>query len=111
AARWSVPATELATSKGRITHAASGRSCGYGEVASAAARLTPPAPDSLRLKQPAEFTIIGRPIAGIDGPRVLRGEPLFGIDTRLPGMLYAVYEVAPAHGGRLVKADIEAAKA
>jgi len=110
AQQWSVPVAELTTSKGRIAHAASGRSCGYGEVASAAAQLTPPAPESVPLKQPGQFTIIGRAIAGIDGPRVLRGEPLFGIDTRLPGMLYAVYEVAPAHGGRLVKADIEAAK-
>lgn len=110
AQRWSVPPAELATSKGRILHAASGRSCGYGEVASAAAQLTPPAPEAVPLKTPEQFTIIGRAIAGIDGPAVLRGEPLFGIDTRLPGMLYAVYEVAPAHGGRLVKADIEAAK-
>jgi len=110
AQRWSVPVEELGTSKGRILHAASGRSCGYGEVASAAAQLTPPAPESVPLKTPEQFTIIGRAIAGIDGPAVLRGEALFGIDTRLPGMLYAVYEVAPAHGGRLVKADIEAAK-
>ncbi len=110
AQRWSVPVGELTTSSGRITHAASGRTCGYGEVASAAAQLTPPAPESVPLKMPEQFTIIGRAIAGIDGPAVLRGEPLFGIDTRLPGMHYAVYEVAPAHGGRLVKADIEAAK-
>ncbi|MGD9598845.1 MAG: molybdopterin cofactor-binding domain-containing protein [Steroidobacteraceae bacterium] len=111
AGQWSVPVAELTTSLGRILHAPSGRSCGYGEVAGAAAQLAPPAPESLRLKSPEEFTIIGRPIVGIDSARVLRGEPLFGIDTRLPGMLFAVYEVAPAHGGRLVKADIEAAKA
>jgi len=110
AQQWSVPVAGLTTSSGRITHAASGRSCGYGEVASAAAQLAPPAAESVPLKQPGEFKIIGRAIAGIDGPRVLRGEPLFGIDTRLPGILYAVYEVAPAHGGRLVKANIEAAK-
>ncbi|GMU69273.1 MAG: aldehyde dehydrogenase [Steroidobacteraceae bacterium] len=111
AQQWSVPVAQLTTSRGRITHAASGRSCGYGDVASAAAQLAPPAPESVPLKEPGEFTIIGRAIAGIDGPRVLHGEPLFGIDTRLPGMLYAVYEVAPAHGGRLVKADVEAARA
>ncbi|MCP5472976.1 MAG: molybdopterin cofactor-binding domain-containing protein [Steroidobacteraceae bacterium] len=110
AIQWAVPAAELTTSKGRIMHAASGRSCGYGEVASAAAKLTPPALESVSLKKPEEFTIIGRRIAGIDSPRILRGEPVFGIDTRLPGMLYAVYEVAPAHGGRLVKADTEAVK-
>ncbi|MBV6417925.1 MAG: Isoquinoline 1-oxidoreductase subunit beta [Steroidobacteraceae bacterium] len=111
AQHWSVPVAELSTAKSRIMHATSGRSCGYGDVANAAAQLAPPAPGSVPLKKPEEFTIIGRPVAGFDGPRVLRGEPLFGIDTRLPGMLYAAYEVAPAHGGRLVQADIAAAKA
>src|SRR5262249_12739981 len=52
----------------------------------------------------------GRPLVGIDSGRIVRGKPIFGIDTRLPGMLHAVYEVAPAHGGRLISADIEAAK-
>jgi len=111
AARWSVPVGELSTSRGRILHGASGRSIGYGEVATDAAKLTPPDPATLTLKKPEAFTIIGKPISGIDGARVLRGEPLFGIDTRLPGMLYAVYVVAPAHGGRLGKLNLEAAKA
>ena len=110
ALRWQVDAGELTTSRGRIHHAATGRSLGYGEVASAAATLVPPDPGSVRLKEPAQFTIIGRPMVGVDSARIVRGEAVFGADTRLPGMLYAVYEVAPAHGGRLVKADIEAAK-
>ncbi len=110
AARWVVPASELTTSKGRILHVASSRSLGYGEVAADAAQLTPPDPATVTLKTPAQFTIIGRPVVGTDSARVLEGEPLFGIDTRLPGLLYAVYEMAPAHGGRLVRADIEAAK-
>src|SRR3989440_5399412 len=50
------------------------------------------------------------PLVGIDSARIVKGQAIFGVDTRLPGMLYAVYEVAPAHGGRLVKADIEAAR-
>jgi len=110
AQRWQVDATELTTSRGRILHAASGRSLGYGEVASAAARLQPPDPATVPLKKPEQFTIIGRPHMGVDSPRIVRGDPIFGIDTRLPGMLYAVYEVAPAHGGRLIQANIEAAK-
>jgi isoquinoline 1-oxidoreductase subunit beta len=105
-----VDASELATAKGRIFHRASGRSLGYGEVASAAASLTPPDPGTVLLKDPARFTIIGTPQVGVDSHRIVKGEPIFGIDTRLPGMLHAVYEVAPAHGGRLIKADIEAAK-
>jgi len=109
ALKWGVDAGELATSKGRIHHAASGRSAGYGEVASAAAALTPPELSTLTLKRPDQFTVIGRPVVGVDSHRIVRGEGIFGVDTRLPGMLYAVYEVAPAHGGRLVKAEIAAA--
>lgn len=110
AARWHVDATELSTARGRIFHKASGRSLGYGEVASAAARLAPPALESVALKDPAQFAIIGQPRVGVDSARIVRGQPIFGVDTRLPGMLYAVYEVAPAHGGRLLKANIEAAQ-
>ena len=110
ATKWHVDAGELTTAKGRIHHAASGRSVGYGEVASAAAALTPPDLKTVPLKEPAQFTIIGQPMVGVDSARIVKGEPIFGVDTRLPGMLYAIYEVAPAHGGRLVKADIQAAQ-
>jgi isoquinoline 1-oxidoreductase subunit beta len=111
ALQWGVSANELTTAKGQILHAASGRSIGYGEVASKAATLSPPDPRTVPLKKPEQFNIIGRPVVGIDSARIVRGKPIFGIDTRLPGMLYAVYEVAPARGSRLIRADIEAAKA
>jgi isoquinoline 1-oxidoreductase beta subunit len=110
AIQWNVSANELTTAKGRVLHAATGRSIGYGEVASRAATLTPPDLNTLPLKKPEQFTIIGRPVMGVDSPRIVKGKPIFGIDTRLPGLLFAAYEVAPAHGGRLVSADIEAAK-
>jgi len=110
AKRWNVDAGELTTARGRIFHAATARSVSYGEVASAAAAMVPPELGTLRLKDPAQFTIIGQPLVGIDSARIVRGEAIFGVDTRLPGMLFAIYEVAPAHGGRLVRADTEAAK-
>ena len=110
ALKWRVDAAQLTTAKGRIYHAASGRSIGYGAVASAAAALAPPDLNALPLKRPEQFTIIGRPVVGVDSRRIVHGQPIFGVDTRLPGILYAVYEVAPAFGGRLVKADIEAAR-
>jgi isoquinoline 1-oxidoreductase subunit beta len=110
ALRWRLDAVELTTARGRIFHRATGRSLGYGEVASAAAGLSPPDLDTVALKNPTQFTIIGRPTVGVDSARIVKGEPIFGVDTRLPGMLYAVYEVAPAYGGRLVKADVEAAR-
>jgi isoquinoline 1-oxidoreductase subunit beta len=110
ALRWQVSAGELTTARGRILHAASGRSLGYGEVASAAAALRPPDLGSVPLKDPAQFTIIGRPMVGVDSARIVKGQAIFGVDTRVPGMLYAIYEVAAAHGGRLVKANIDAAR-
>jgi len=105
ATQWSVGPQELTTSRGRIHHAASGRTVGYGEVASKAAVLPVPEVGSLHLKDPRQFTIIGQPVAGIDSPKIVKGKPIFGIDTRLPGMLCAVYEVAPAAGGRLLSVD------
>jgi isoquinoline 1-oxidoreductase beta subunit len=110
AMKWHVPAAELTTSKGQIRHQGSSRAIGYGEVASLAATLTPPDLKTIRLKEPGQFTIIGNPVVGVDSARIVRGEPAFGGDTRLPGMLYAVYEVAPANGGRLVKAGLDAAR-
>ena len=110
ALKWHVDPGEVTTARGRIYHRATGRSVSYGEVASAAATLAPPAPETVPLKDPAQFSIIGRPLVGVDSARIVKGQPIFGVDTRLPGMLYAVYEVAPAHGGRLVHAETEAAR-
>ncbi|MDR6293717.1 isoquinoline 1-oxidoreductase beta subunit [Inquilinus ginsengisoli] len=111
AQRWGVPADSVTTRSGRLLHAASGRSLGYGEIASAAAALPAPDPKTLTLKDPAAFRIIGQPTGGCDSPRVVRGEPIFGIDTRLPNMLYAVLERSPVFGGTLKSANAEAALA
>lgn len=111
AAEWGVPAAELTTAKGVITHAASGRSTTYGAVATAAARLTPRPAGEIKLKDPARFGIIGKPLGQIATPRIVRGEPMFGLDTRLPGMLYAVYARSPVIGARLKRAELDAVKA
>src|SRR5690606_25386198 len=95
----------------RVIDSSSGRSLTYGELATDAARQTVPDPGKVALKDPKDFTIIGRPIPGVDSGRIVRGEPIFGVDTQLPGMKYAAYERAPVYGARLVSADIEAAKA
>jgi isoquinoline 1-oxidoreductase beta subunit len=109
AQRWKVAPSEVTTAKGRLSHKPSKRALGYGDVAGAAARLPPPDPNALSLKTPDQFTIIGKPTVGIDSARILRGEPIFGIDTRLPGMLYAAIEMPPAHGAKLLHADVAAA--
>ena len=110
ARRWGVPADSVTTRSGRLLHDASGRSLGYGEVAAEAAALPMPDPGTVRLKDPAQFRIIGRPTGGCDSPKVVRGEPIFGIDTRLPGMLYAVLERCPVFGGTLKSADLDAVR-
>ncbi len=111
AARWKVPAAEVTTAKGRLIHASTRRSLGYGAVASAAAMLPPPDLATVPLKTPEQFAIIGKRLMGVDSPRIVRGEPIYGIDTRLPGMLYAAFEAAPAHGAVLRGADLADAKA
>ncbi|HWK41724.1 MAG TPA: molybdopterin cofactor-binding domain-containing protein [Croceibacterium sp.] len=110
AQRWGVPADTLRTEKGKVIEASSGRSLTYGELAADAAKLPPPDAATVALKDPKTFSIIGRPIIGVDSARIVRGEPIFGVDINLPGMKFAAYERAPTFGARLVSADVEAAR-
>ena len=107
---WGVPASQCETSMGTVHHKASGRSLDYGTLASKAAKL--PAPDlkALALKDPKDFHIIGQPVPGVDSPRIVKGEPIFGIDMSVPGMLYAVYEKSPAFGSKVVSANVDEVK-
>ena len=108
AANWSVPETELTTENGRVLHAASRRSAGYGELAAKAATM--PAPDlaTLKLKDASAYKIVGKPIPGVDNKAIVSGKPLFGIDASLPGMLHAVYQRCPVFGGKAVSANLDA---
>ena len=111
AVTWKVPAAECATSNGVVTHALSGRKLTYGQLAAKAASL--PAPDlkTVTLKAPKDFKIIGKSKRGVDSPRIVRGEPLFGVDVVVPGMLYAVYAKCPTFGGKVKAVDLAPAKA
>ena len=108
---WEVPAAECDASQGMVRHRSSGRTLAYGALAAKAAAL--PAPDlrSVALKDPKDYRIIGKFTGGVDSALVLEGKPLFGIDTALPGMLYATYEKAPVFGSRVISANIDAVKA
>ncbi len=110
AQRWGVEAASLRTEKGKVLDS-TGRSLTYGELAADAATMAVPDPAQVKLKDPKDFHIIGRSISGIDSPRIVRGEPIFGVDTQLPGLKYAAYERAPTFGARLVSADLDAVKA
>lgn len=108
ATTWKVPASECTAAMSAVTHGPTGRKLSYGKLASKAAHI--PAPDvaKVALKDPQDFKIVGQSARGCDSPKVIKGEPLFGIDTRLPGMLYAVFVKCPVHGGTLKSAKLDA---
>jgi len=99
---WKVPVTELSVKDGIVTHGASGRSTSYGKLAAAAARLTPPDPKSIVLKDPKAWKIAGQPMKRLDTADKLNGAKVYAIDVKLPGMLCAAVKSCPVHGGKLV---------
>jgi isoquinoline 1-oxidoreductase beta subunit len=110
AARWNVPVGEVVAQNHEVLHRASGRRVGYGAVAKDAAKLPVPSRETLRLKDPARFRYIGKGnVKLVDGPDIASGKAQYGIDTRLPGMLYAVVARPPVYGGKVAK--YEAAEA
>lgn len=111
ASQWGVAASELETESGRVHHRSSGRSVGYGELTDLAATMTAPDPESVPLKDPSEFRIIGTPVPDVDNDAIVTGTPLFGIDHALPGMLYAVFEKCPVFGGKVRSANLDAVMA
>jgi isoquinoline 1-oxidoreductase beta subunit len=97
AAQWNVPAAECQAAKSVVTHKQSGRNLRYGEVAEAAAKLPPPAEP--KLKDPKDWTLLGTPQKRFDTADKVTGKPIFGIDVRVPNMLYAAIVQCPVFGG------------
>ncbi|MDZ7780650.1 MAG: molybdopterin cofactor-binding domain-containing protein [Gemmatimonadota bacterium] len=104
---WGVAMAELSTDAGVVRHARSGRSASYGELADAASGMTAPDPESVALKTPDQFRIIGTPVHNVDLDAIVTGEPLFGIDVEMPDMLHAVFEKCPVFGGRVRSANLD----
>ncbi len=107
AKRWKVAADECITAAGKVMHKPSGRTATYGELASAAAGVPVPDLASLKLKDPKDYTIIGHSKPGYDSARVVKGEPMFGIDMVVPGMLYAAFQKCPVFGGKAAGANLD----
>lgn len=110
AARWNVSAAEVKAQNHFVVHAASGRKAGFGELVLDAAKLPAPAKSSLRLKSAAEFRYIGKELPTIDRDDLCQGKGIFGMDAKMPGMVYASIERPPVFGGKLKSFDDSAAK-
>ncbi len=103
AQEWKVPASDCAVSKGVITHKASNRSTTYGKIASAASKMTPPT--DIKLKDPKDWTIAGKGLKRVDTTDKVQGKTIYGIDIKLPGMLYAAIKACPVLGGKVKSFD------
>ncbi len=104
---WEVPAEEISTEAGVLKHEKSGKSAGYGEMASAATQVA--VPEEVVLKEVKNFKIIGTPRQNVDGSKIVTGQPLYGLDYQREGMLIAMIVQPPAFGMKLK--SVESAKA
>ena len=104
---WNVPEADCSTASGRVTHKASGRSAGYGDLAAKVAGLPMPDLKTLKMKDPADYKIIGHSQTQRELHNIVTGKPIFGIDVTVPGMLYAVYEKCGVFGGKVASSNIE----
>ena len=103
AARWKVPAAECTAESGVISHGPTRRKLRYGQVAADAARLAPPR--EVKLRDPRDWKIAGKPVHRLDIPDKVLGKPVFGVDVALPGMLHASIAQCPVFGGKVLRVD------
>ncbi|HLJ48929.1 MAG TPA: xanthine dehydrogenase family protein molybdopterin-binding subunit [Bryobacteraceae bacterium] len=109
ARQWGVAASQCHAENGSVVNTATNARLSYGSLAEAASRLSPPS--SPALKSPKEFWLVGTPMKRLDTPVKVNGQAQFGLDFRMPGMLYATVARCPVFGGKVAKFDDSAAKA
>ncbi len=102
---WQVPVAEVTVDKGIVKHGPTFRQIGYGKVAAAAAKLPPPDPKTIKLKDPKDWKIAGKPLKRLDTAAKLNGSKIYAIDVKLPGMLNAAIKDSPVFGGKLKSFD------
>ena len=108
AAQWQVDPVSCSTSNSIVSHATSGRTLAYGDLVDAASAL--PVPQDPPLKDPKNFTLIGKPLKRLDTPNKTDGKVIYGIDAMLPGMKFATLAQCPVFGGKVGRVDDSAAK-
>ena len=108
ASLWSVRVTELTAKNSVITHAPSGRTTTYGRLAQRAAETPHPNPETITIKPPAQWTLMGTEQKNLDVPSKVTGKAVYGIDVRLPGMKWAAVRTCPVYGGDVRRYDFEA---
>jgi isoquinoline 1-oxidoreductase beta subunit len=109
AQKWGVEASECHAENGAVVHSATKRRATFGSLAEAAGQM--PQPNEVKLKDPSQFTIVGKSTKRVDTPKKVNGTAEFGIDVRLPGMLHASVEHCPVFGGKVASFDATKAKA
>lgn len=110
ATRWSVDRDTCVAQNGGVLHGARKSFLTYGELVEEAAKLPVPDPKTVPLKNPSEFTIVGRDVPRVDAKEKATGTAKFGIDARVPGMQYAVVARCPVFGGKVKSFDATKAK-
>jgi isoquinoline 1-oxidoreductase beta subunit len=111
AAKWNVPPAECEAKKGSVLHGKSLRKASYGELVEAAAKLPRPDPEKIPLKDVSKFEVIGHSVPRVDVPSKVNGSAQFGLDVRVPEMLFAVVARCPTFGGKAAHLDATKAKA
>jgi isoquinoline 1-oxidoreductase beta subunit len=109
AKKWGVPKSECHAENGYVLHKTSSKKAGYGELVQEASKLEPP--KDVILKNPRDYKIIRKPLPRQDTPLKVNGKAIFGMDKKLPGMLYAVVERNPRFLGKVKSFDDTATKA
>ena len=109
ATQWHVDPSTCTVDRGVVHHTQSGRSLGFGQLATAAGKL--PMPDKVQLTDPKDFKLIGKPMRRVDSPDKVKGATQFGLDVRIPGMKIATVMACPTFGGKLASVDDKAARA